>query len=232
MEKNQKLEKFFEGKGFYIVLALCIAVIAISAFSIARNKTVPDIGADITLDNSRPTVTPDIDEGSAPVISTDPPEEVVTTDEDAVSVWNEEDIWRVPATWVWPVSGDIERGYAMEALAYDVTMADWRTHDGLDVAAENGANVLAAADGTVEKIYNDELYGTTVVINHGGELRTTYSNLADTPTVQVGDKVKAGDIIGSGGTTALCEIGEGNHVHFAMSLKNASVDPLNYLPQR
>lgn len=231
MEKNKKLEKFFEGKGFYIVLALCIAVIAISAFSIARDSKVPEIGTDISLDNNHPIVTPDIDGGTAPVVSTEPPEELPETEE-TVTVWTPEDVWTAPATWVWPVSGGIERGYAMEALSYDVTMADWRTHDGVDIMAENGANVLAAADGTVEKVYNDALYGTTVVIDHGGDLKTTYSNLAETPAVAVGDKVKAGDVLGSVGTTALCEIGEGNHVHFAMSQSGESTDPMEYLPKR
>jgi hypothetical protein len=39
---------------------------------------------------------------------------------------------------VWPVNGTLERDYAMDALCYDPTMLDWRTHDGLDLAAAMG----------------------------------------------------------------------------------------------
>ena len=100
MEKNKKLEKFFEGKGFYIVLVLCMAVIAISAFSIARHSEAPATGVDISLDNTRPTVTPAVDEGTAPVMSSDPPEVVTETTEELISVWTEDDVWTAPTTWV------------------------------------------------------------------------------------------------------------------------------------
>ena len=115
-------------------------------------------------------------------------------------------------------------------LAYDVTMKDWRTHDGIDISTDAGAVVRAAADGTVESIKQDDLYGTTVVIKHGGGIKTVYSNLAETPTVSEGDSVRAGDVIGSVGESALCEIGQPAHLHFAMSVDGVSVDPDSYLP--
>lgn len=55
------------------------------------------------------------------------------------------------------------RAYAMTALVYDETMADWRTHDGIDIAADYGAVVSAMASGTVTQVYHDDRYGTTVV---------------------------------------------------------------------
>ena len=122
------------------------------------------------------------------------------------------------------------RGYSVEALSYDVTMADWRTHDGVDILAQQGEVVVAAGDGEVVSVTQDDLYGTTVVIDHGSGIKTQYSNLADTPTVSPGDKVKGGDVIGSVGKTAICEIGQGSHMHFAMSRDGASVDPTTYIP--
>ena len=50
-----------------------------------------------------------------------------------------------PASYVWPVYGQIERPYAMTELVYDKTMADWRTHDGIDIESTLGTQVLAAA---------------------------------------------------------------------------------------
>ena len=118
----------------------------------------------------------------------------------------------------------------MTELLYDPTMADWRTHDGVDILAQQGEVVVAAGDGEVVSVTQDDLYGTTVVIDHGSGIKTQYSNLADTPTVSPGDKVKGGDVIGSVGKTAICEIGQGSHMHFAMSRDGASVDPTTYIP--
>lgn len=65
--------------------------------------------------------------------------------------------------YLWPVDGTVTRAYAMTALAYDETMADWRTHDGIDIAADYGAVVSAMASGTVTQVYHDDRYGMTVV---------------------------------------------------------------------
>ncbi len=233
MENNKsgKLDKFFAGKGFYIVLALCVAVIGASAYSLASNNAPSAVNVDkgITLENTRPEVTEKITE---PEKNEEPPQTVSTDDGDVVAAgtWSEDDVWTEPTAWIWPVIGDVERGYTVDALAYDVTMADWRTHDGVDILAQQGEVVRAAADGKVVSVEQDDLYGTTVVIEHGAGITTVYSNLADTPTVSVGDTVKSGDVIGSVGKTALCEIGQGSHMHFAMTKDGKSVDPMNYLP--
>ena len=54
----------------------------------------------------------------------------------------------------------------MTELMYDETMADWRTHDGVDIKAEEGDAVKTAADGTVKMVRYDDLMGVTVVIAH------------------------------------------------------------------
>lgn len=227
--RSKRTDKFFAGKGFYIVLALCIAVIGISAVSIALNSDggkAPELDPGLSLSN--PTEQP----ATPPVITPTP--EVKTNieqDKDAVvSTWKSDETYEQPAAWVWPVRGEIERKYAVETLAYDVTMKDWRTHDGIDVLADKGTVVRAASDGTVESITQDDLYGTTVTIDHGNGLKSTYSNLADKPTIKQGDTVSSGDVIGSVGATALCEVGQGSHVHIAMSKDGNSVDPTEYLP--
>ena len=84
--------------------------------------------------------------------------------------------------------------------------------------------------GTVMAIEDDSLYGTVVTVDHGDGTSALYANLASLPAVSVGDHVEAGEVLGSVGTTALCEIGQSTHLHFAMYLDGASVDPLDYLP--
>ena len=120
----------------------------------------------------------------------------------------------------------------MEALAYSETMGDWRTHDGLDLATSLGAQVYATASGTVSAIYKDDFMGTTVEIDHGNGLTSQYANLAEVPTVAVGDGVSTGSVIGSVGATAAAEQGSQAHLHFAMYQDGNPVDPVDYLPAR
>ena len=132
--------------------------------------------------------------------------------------------------YIWPIQGQLERLHSMDALAYDVTMRDWRTHEGVDIAAALGSTVTASHSGRVESIENDDLYGTVVVLNHGDGSSSRYANLADTVLVNVGDWLECGAAIGTVGTSALCEIGQGAHLHFALFVDGQSVDPLEYLP--
>ncbi len=237
MEENKqsKFDKFFSGKGFYIVLVLCVAVIGISAWSILSGSPVKNAVKEpgITVQEKPTTENRRDDDAKAPEVDDaglkDIPEDTGKEIENVV-VMESGNTWSEPAVWVWPVQGELEREYSMEALAYDVTMADWRTHDGIDIAAKAGETVRAAADGTVESVEKDDLYGTTVVISHGSGIKTVYSNLAETPTVSVGDTVKAGDVIGSVGETAICEIGEPSHIHFSMSKDGRSINPMEYMP--
>ena len=67
-----------------------------------------------------------------------------------------------------PVEGEVVSEYAMEALSYNQTTRDWRVHNGVDYAAEAGTQVVAAADGEVYTVYEDDSMGTTVVIRHDG----------------------------------------------------------------
>lgn len=136
------------------------------------------------------------------------------------------------SAFAWPLSGDVAAGYSVDALQYDRTMADWRTHAGMDIAGELGSKVTAAADGTVERIYTDAMYGVTLILYHGAGLRSVYSNLAETPTVAAGDSVTLGQVIGAVGETADAENGDVTHLHFAMTLDECRVNPMDYLPTR
>ena len=76
-------------------------------------------------------------------------------------------------------------------------------------------------------LYQDDLMGTVVEIDHGQGLVSQYANLAATPTVKVGDEVTTGTVIGSVGDTANLESGSQAHLHYG-----SPVDPADYLPER
>lgn len=165
-EKSGKLDKFFAGKGFYIVLALCVIVIGISAYSLVKGADDTGVGLDPGISAARQTERPE--PSAEPPVSTEKPQPVDAPSEDDVvsaGTLTQDDVWPEQVTWRWPVSGEIERGYSVEALSYDVTMADWRTHDGVDILAQQGEVVVAAGDGEVVSVTQDDLYGTTVVID-------------------------------------------------------------------
>ncbi len=248
-----KVFKFVGEKGFYIVLFLCVAVIGVSAWMISgsiggRLENEADetaLSAMVTAAPSPtpalPTITPLPPVTAEPKVETEP-ETIVIPDEPAEPVMEgkpmpeavmaEINKGSLPEVFVWPTAGTVETPHSVQALVYSRTMADWRTHTGIDIATGLGGKVIAAAEGTVEQVFSDDMYGTTVVIHHGGGLRSIYSNLAETPTVAVGDSVSMGDVIGSVGQTALAEVGDVNHLHFEMTLDGEAVDPVEYLPIR
>ena len=226
------LEGFLTGKGFYIVLFLCAAVIGLSAWMM---KTMEDLN-DFSLEPRVETVlvTPDVEAPKLEVMAVpaepaeeaEPVMEEITEEEEAEPVWNETDAGET----CWPVEGELERLHDVEHLHYDVTLRDWRTHEGVDILAPLGETVFAAHSGVVRDVREDDLYGTVVTVDHGDGTSALYANLAAMPAVEAGDWVNAGDVIGAVGDTALCEIGQGTHLHFAMYLDGQGVDPLDYLP--
>lgn len=132
-------------------------------------------------------------------------------------------------SYVWPVKGEVQRPYSIQTLMYDSTMADWRTHDGVDVTCDQGAPVVASAAGLVVDVHNDDLLGTVVEIDHENGVHSVYANLAAEPPVAAGDRVAMGQVIGSVGGTALGEVNQVSHLHFAMTQDGLSADPTAYL---
>ena len=120
-------------------------------------------------------------------------------------------------------------GYSMEALSYNQTTRDWRVHNGMDIAAEEGTPVLVAADGEVTAIHEDELLGTTVEITHSGGFTTRYSSLSEDVAVSVGQQVTLGQAIGTVASTALVETTLGPHLHFSASFQGLPMDPAEFI---
>ena len=100
-----------------------------------------------------------------------------------------------------------------------------RMHNGIDIAAAGGTNILAAADGKViEATYNSG-YGNYIVVDHGGGVSTLYAH-ASRRIAKVGDRVSRGQVIALVGTTGNST---GNHLHFEIIINGKRVNPLKYL---
>ena len=223
-----RLGDFLAGKGFYIVLFLCVAAIGISGYFLLTDSVSND---QPVVGNAEVVVMPSPVLPSVNPMPTPAPMETPTpTPKPTPTPTPTPAPTPKPVVYTWPVKGEVIGAFSLEVLAYDETMGDWRTHQGMDLAAPLGAQVLAVADGTVSRIYADPLMGTTVVIAHEGGVESVYSNLAQLPTVEVGDAVTTGMVIGSVGRSAVAESQKAAHLHFEMTEAGASVDPENYLP--
>lgn len=98
-------------------------------------------------------------------------------------------------------------------------------HKGIDIGAAYGADIVAAADGTVTFAGYSRGNGNYVMISHGGGLYTVYCH-ASSLTVSKGQTVKAGDCVAKVGSTG---ISTANHLHFGVALNGSYVSPWNYL---
>ncbi len=128
-----------------------------------------------------------------------------------------------------PVPGGITKDYSPEELVYSDTMQDWRVHEGIDFAAEEKASVAAVADGTVEKVIQDGLFGACLVISHPDGIQTFYGNLEEDSMPAVGTQVKTGQTIGKVGKTATVEINDTPHLHFEVRKDGKPVNPHEFL---
>ncbi len=208
------------GRGYYIALLLCAAAIGIGGFLYYRGQDDGDVT--VQQPEVEATVSAEQDSKDIPVIATQPDIPPATQ---APVAPTEKSSLKTTA----PVSGEEISGYSMEALSYNQTTRDWRVHNGVDIAAEAGTEVVAAADGEVYTTYEDELLGYTVVIRHEGGYTTKYSSLSQELAVSAGDPVSMGDVIGTVGETALVETVLGPHVHFSVSYQNEPMDPADFL---
>ena len=130
-------------------------------------------------------------------------------------------------------NGAVVKDFSIDALVFSATMKDYRVHTGVDIAAAKGTAVHSYADGTIAEIKNDPFFGTTIVIEHSSGMQTVYKNL-DTQipaTVKVGAAVKAGDIIGAVGDTAIVEAADEPHLHFEVRVGEDYVDPKEELAE-
>ena len=211
---NQNHSRFLGGRGYYIALILCACAIGISGYVYStHSKPEPDTPVLATEEAPRSVaaVRP-----TSPTAPERPPAETAAP--------------TVPKLLVCaPVEGEVLAPYAVECLSYNETTRDWRTHRGIDLGAEAGTAVRAAADGQVYTVYEDEQMGTTVVISHEGGYITKYASLAPETAVVPGQQVTMGQTIGTVGTTALMESALGDHVHFSVTKNDVSMDPEQFL---
>lgn len=107
---------------------------------------------------------------------------------------------------------------------YNGEPVDHQTHLGIDLASVAHSPVPAANGGRVAFSGLIGIYGNSVIIDHGFGLFSLYSHLSSM-SVQDGQMVRKGDIIGRTGTTGLAG---GDHLHFSVLVHNTFVNPIEW----
>ena len=225
----QRAVEFVTGKGFYLAVLVCVMVIGLSAyFMIQSVRSNLSKTADHQASSTASiTVTP------APRATATPRPTPKPTPTPAPTPQPTPEATAQPTSaYSWPVSGTVISSFSVEALSYNETMGDWRTHCGVDIAAEAGLKVLAAGEGQVEEVYSDPMMGTTVTVQQPDGITAVYSNLAEEVAVSVGDAVETGAVLGTVGGTAIAESGMESHLHLELLAEGNHVDPLDYLPEQ
>jgi murein DD-endopeptidase MepM/ murein hydrolase activator NlpD len=125
---------------------------------------------------------------------------------------------------IWPVPSS-QRITSRFGVRNHPVLNYYRMHTGIDIAANQGANIIAANSGIVRISGWEGGYGNTVMIDHGGGISTLYAHCSSL-LVRVGQEVSAGQVIAKIGSTG---ISTGPHLHFEVRKNGEPIDPMGYL---
>lgn len=216
MNAKQKILSFLDKQGFYVVLALCLIVISVTAvLSLTAKDKLGDTANQTTTQDGAAA-----NYGGGNMVLDD-----VTSQSQAPATEEKQPKLAIAR----PVEGDVIMEFAADKLLYNSTLKQWTTHEGIDIASGEGTPVKAVLAGTVEAVKEDALMGQMVTISHENGYKSTYANLAKEVSVAQGDKVKKDQEIGKVGKTALCEFEQESHMHFEFTISDKKVNPMDHM---
>ena len=222
---KQNVKTFFQKQGLYVLIFLCVAAAGITAIiawprgddtqqqaaeSDQGVAYVPSSEAEATA-----TVRPSASATATPAPSPSPESTPATANNGSGRV-----------TLKKPVDGLIINGFSGDQLVFYAAMNMWATHNGIDIQADQGAEVVAAMAGTVTQVYTSESDGGVIVISHSDTSQTVYMGLGEI-VVEVGEKVNSGQAIGTVGTMP-SESDLSYHLHFEYIVDGEYKNPANF----
>lgn len=163
-----------------------------------------------------PIATPVPVAAPAPRVAPPPPAVVAAAPAGAASPPAPAAVVNAASGWAWPGSGPLTSPYGPSHPL------------GIDIGTGYGAAITAARDGTVTFAGGNPCcsYGYHVIIAHDGGYETLYAHLS-TISATLGQKVKAGQIVGYSGTSGRVT---GPHLHFEIHRNGTTMNPSAFLP--
>lgn len=246
-----KSSNFFKKEGFYVILFVCLCVVATIAAVAARNsghvKNAPINNEQTQVEPKNPTVSMgnstisnDKNEpADAKAVQGAKPENAnIVVPKDGAKASSTSTGTKASSTsktnstaaMVKPVDGVLARPFSNGEAVYWDSISAWRENNGIDIKADLGKPVVAAWDGVVEDVGFDR-EGEEVVLKHNNGLETVYANLDENVLVTKGASVKAGTELGTVGRTCNYSAYEkyGDHLHFEVLKGTAYEDPVKYV---
>lgn len=213
----------------YIAAFLCFIAALSAGYMIQKNEIKK---ANERADETQAFITEGKEEEVAPPPETrilpeafpdDGKKEPIVTKEEVESVSGDSSFSPEP-----PLSGTVIKGFSTAPL-YSVTLDDWRSHEAVDIGAEEGDEVYSIEKGTVAAVGRDPLLGVYVRIDHGDGIESVYANMHSETTVSEGQSIEAGHQIGYVGKTSVSEQAEEGHLHFEIKKDGKRVNPEEYI---
>ena len=242
-ETMERFRTFLKNNGFYLVLVLCLLAIGgtIALLAIPRDEepqqaqATPGSDPIVIVGQSnderlnevlnKPKTTP----SPTPIPTLPPlvlPTPTATVEPTAAPTTRPASSTSKAAP---PVDGEIVFGFAVDKLLYSVTLDQWTTHPAADIAAKAGTPVKCVFSGTVASVKKDDTLGYSVRVQHANGRETLYANLGEDVRVKEGDRVSAGDVLGTVGSSAISECALPPHLHFAVLVDGTPKDPAKYV---
>lgn len=232
---------FYKEKGFYISLACgIVAVIALAVICYSLMGGTGDGDGDVdmvTEATASPSEVPTEEPASTATVSQavekkpkktakpkatkEPEDKTVETDANPINNLHFDQEMGL----LWPIKGDILMEYSADQVVYFKTLAQYRTNPAILIAAKEGQEVKASADGVVSDIISSEETGRTLVVDIGNDFSVCYGQLMGI-TVQKGDTVTEGQVIGKVAKPTSYYSEEGTNLYFQVKEKDAAVNPM------
>lgn len=129
---------------------------------------------------------------------------------------------------MWPVSGNVLLNYSMDSTIYFATLNQYKYNPALVIQGDVNTKVLSASDAIIEDIYTDTETGITIKADLGNGYKALYGQLKET-TVNIGDKVDKGAILGYISEPTKYYSIEGSNLYFEITKDSIPVNPLSFL---
>ncbi|MBU5486111.1 M23 family metallopeptidase [Clostridium sp. MSJ-11] len=242
MEKkfSKKFSNFIKKEGFYVILFLCLCILATVAVMVSRNNRInkdeissnqPGIVNETGKEIGEITEKPFEDFDNALQVKNDKDDTVKKETETKKEENKTAEVsTTVNTKFIKPVEGILARDYSEEPVYWKSTNSH-RPNFGMDIKCEVGKSVVAVMEGKVESIETDSIDGVQVTINHQNGLKTVYANLDPKVSVTKDQTVKTGTKIGTVGKSTVRASYEtyGDHLHFAVMKNEEFINPAKYI---